>query len=279
MHDLEGLIAQWRKNLTAASKLPEDTLDELEGHLRETVDQFVRSGLSEEAAFQRAVSQLGPATGLVSEFAKLETSTWLPIKIATWFGVSAIAAAVVLLIAHADAPRTRILLVSHVLMVTLGYSATFLIGALGICFVGQRCVSDFPLLRLRSIVRATFILGGVALVLTIAGVVLGTVWARAEWGRYWSWDLKEIGAAAVIAWQLLFLLAHRLAHRTARGVLVMTVLGNVVVGLGWFGANRLGAMHPYGTPDWPLLCAGVLFNLALFLAGLAPAGWLRLRKM
>src|SRR6266851_3705825 len=41
-------------------------------------------------------------------------------------------------------------------MVTLGYTTTFLVGVLGICFVGQRCFSDFSPMRVRSLTRVTF---------------------------------------------------------------------------------------------------------------------------
>ena len=133
---------------------------------------------------------------------------------------------------------------------------------------------------MRSLTRATFVLGCVAAGLTAVGVVLGMIWARSELGRYWAWDTKEIGAFVVIVWQLCFLFAHRFACHTARSVLVMSVLGNIVVGLGWFGANLLSdGLHGYGTPNYLLLLlAAVIFNFAFFLIGLAPAGWLRQRK-
>ena len=124
--------------------------------------------------------------------------------------------------------------------------------------------------------RTTFTFGCAAVSLTAVGIILGMIWAKAEWGRYWAWDAKEIGAFAVIVWQACFLFAHRFACGTARGVLVMSVLGNIVVGLGWFGANLLyGGLHSYGTWNYsPLLLAAVVSNLAFFLIGLAPAGWL-----
>jgi cytochrome c assembly protein len=164
--------------------------------------------------------------------------------------------------------------------VTLGYTTTFLVGALGICFVGQRCFSDFSPSRMHSLTRVTFILGCVAASLTAVGVLLGAIWAKAEWGRYWAWDAKETGGFAVILWQVFFLIAHRFAFGTARGILTMSLLGNIVVSLGWFGANLLsGGLHSYGTRNVALLLlAAVVSNLAFFLVGFAPAGWLRLRK-
>ena len=279
MRNLEQSIAEWRKTMMTAPNVGRETLDELENHLRENVDQLVRSGMTEAEAFQQAVTQLGAAPTIASEFLKLNQSTWLPVKVAIGIGVAAGLALAVMLIAGFGAGRLSFLLASHVFAVTLGYTTTFLVGALGICFVSQRCFSDFSPLRVRSLTRVTFILGCVAAGLTAVGLILGMVWAKAEWGRYWAWDVKEIGGFAVIVWQACFLFAHRFACGTARGVLVMSVLGNIVVGLGWFGANLLGGLHSYGTPNYSLLLlAAVVSNFAFFLIGLAPAGWLRLRK-
>jgi hypothetical protein len=276
MRNLEQLIAEWRRTMMAATKVSHATLDELENHLRENVDQLVRSGMAEAEAFQRAITQLGGAPGIAAEFQKLGQCTWLPVKVIIGFGLLATLAMPLLLMARFDAGRLSFLLPSHVTTVTLGYTTTFLVGALGICFVGQRCFSDFSV---HALTRVTFILGCVAAGLTTVGLILGMVWAKAQWGRYWSWDAKEIGVLGVIVWQACFLFAHRLRRTTVRAVLVMSVVGNVVVSLGWFGANLLGGLHSYGTSNylWFLLAA-VIGNLVVFLVGLAPAGWLRLRK-
>ena len=280
MHNLEKLIAEWRKTMMAAPKVSHETLDELENHLRENVDHLVRSGMTGPEAFQRAVTQLGGAPAIASEFQKLEHSTWLPVKVITGIGVLAALAMPILLIARFDAGQLSFLLASHVFMVTIGYTTTFLIGALGICFVGQRCFSDFSPLRLRSLTRVTFILGCIAAGLTAVGVILAMVWAKAEWGRYWAWDVKEIGGFTVIVWQACFLFAHRFACGTAGGVLIMSLLGNIVVGLAWFGSNLLGGLHSYGTRNYSLLLlAAVVSNFVFFVIGLAPPGWLRPRKV
>src|SRR5947208_1581349 len=226
MHNLEQLIAEWRKTMMTAHNIGRETLDELENHLREDVDQLVQSGMAEPEAFQRAVTQLGGARTIASEFQKLDQPTWLPVKVIIGIGIMAALGWALLLIVRFDTGRLSFLLASHVFMVTLGYTTTFLVGALGICFVGQRCFSDFSPLRLRSLTRVTFILGWVAAGLTSVGLILGMVLAKAEWGRYWAWDVKEIGGFAVIVWQACFLFAHRFACHTARGVLVMSVLGN-----------------------------------------------------
>ena len=281
MDNLEKLVAEWRKTMMTAPNVGRETLNELENHLRENVGQLVRSGMTEPEAFQRAVTQLGGAGAIALEFQKLDQGTWLPVKLVTGLGATAALAFAILLIARFDAGRTSFLLASHVFLVTLGYTTTFLVGALGICFVGQRCFSDFSPSRMHSLMRTTFTFGCAAVSLTAVGIILGMIWAKAEWGRYWAWDAKEIGAFAVIVWQACFLFAHRFTCGTARGVLVMSVLGNIVVGLGWFGANLLyGGLHSYGTWNYsPLLLAAVVSNFAFFLIGLAPAGWLRPRKV
>jgi len=281
MHNLEQLIAEWRKTMMNAPNVRHETLDELENHLRENVERLVRSGMAEAEAFQRAVAQLGGARMIASEFRKLDQSMWLPIKLVIGFGLTLSVAMMIFVIARLDAGRMNFLLAGHVFAVTLGYGTTFLVGALGICFVAQRCLSDFSPFRMRSLTRVTFRLGGIAAGLTAVGIILAMFWAKAEWGRYWAWDKKEIGAFAVIVWQVCFLLAHRLSHVTIRGVLVMSLLGNIIVSLGWFGPNLLrDGLHSYGMRNYALLLlAAVISNFAFFLVGLAPAGWLRLRKI
>jgi hypothetical protein len=84
----------------------------------------------------------------------------------------------------------------------------------------------------------------------------------------------------VILWQILYLSAHRLRRGAVRGFLGVSVLGNIVVILGWFGPNLFPEVHRYGAPGSLLsfVLVAVASNSAFFLIGLAPAGWLRLTK-
>ena len=81
MHDLEQLVAEWRKTMMATPAISHETLDELENHLRDNVEQLVMSGMTEAEAFHCAVSQLGGAALIASEFRKLDPPTWLPVKL------------------------------------------------------------------------------------------------------------------------------------------------------------------------------------------------------
>ena len=276
MHNLDKVILEWRKK-AATSDISADTLDELETHLRETTEQFVRSGMPVSNAFQRAVTELGAMPGISSEFRKLDQPKWLPVKLA--IGVTALTAFVITIVVSGrlDSGAASLLLGLHIFMVTLGYTITLLIGGLGICYVSQRCFEGFSISRLQSISRASFVLSGIALVLTTMGVLLGMVWTKVEWGRYWAWDYKEIGGLGVIVWLVFYLVAHRLFKSNARGVLTISMLGNIVVSLAWFGP-QLSRLQQYGTFGPSMLLMAVVANLVFFAIGYCPAGWLRSKR-
>lgn len=274
---LEKLIKEWRTAMPG--RLSEETLDELESHLRDAVAQLEQCGLSPEQAFERAAKELGSSNGLAREFEKMQQGMWLPIKFAIGVELLAMAAGIIVLLLNLDSAGIKLVLASHVILVTIGYSTTLLIGALGICYVGQRSFSGFPRLRTRSLARTTFTLGSVAVVATIAAVVLGSIWANAAWGRYWGWDLKEVGGLSVVLWQLTFLAAHYFLRRNEQVLLLISILGNVVVGWAWFGVNLMLESIAYRTVAWTALVIALAANCAFFVAGLAPVGWLRRSKV
>jgi len=277
MPNLDNLITEWRNSLLADRKVSPQAVDELEDHLRENIDRLLQTGMTEADAYKCAIQELGGTVALSEEFRKLERVTWLPVQLVTAIAITAAFAIIALVIARFSGGRSDLLLASHVLLVTFGYTATFLLGALGICFVAQRSFADFRLPC--SLPRVTFIFGCVALAFTTGGVVLGMVWAKAEWGRYWNWDAKETGAFVILLWQTCFVLCHRFGPATPRRLLVSSLIGNVVVALGWFGGNLVGQLHSYPTTSYLKLLAIILPNVAFFLAGFAPAGWLRFRKI
>jgi hypothetical protein len=71
MPDLDEKIAAWRRQmLTAGIKTPVP-LEELESHLREDIEQQIRSGLGVQQAFETAIQRLGQASALKMEFKKV----------------------------------------------------------------------------------------------------------------------------------------------------------------------------------------------------------------
>ena len=274
---LEKSFAEWRQEMRG--RLSDETIAELESHWRDAVAGFVQSGMTEEQAFERAAKELGSTSGLAREFEKTDRGVWLPVKLAIGVGFFGAAAGVITLLLNLDNPPLRFLLWSHVVLVTLGYSTTFLIGALGICYVGQRSFSGFPRRRLRTITRATFALGCAAAIATIGAVLLGSIWTNVAWGRYWAWDMKEVGGLAVILWQVMFVAAHWFLRRNEQVLVLLSILGNVPVGMAWFASSLVSGIQAYGTPVLVCLVIAVAANCALLVAGFAPAGWLRRFKV
>src|SRR5271157_121500 len=70
MFNLEQAIAEWRRQMLSAGIKSPVPLEELEIHLREDVEQGMRSGLAAPAAFETAVQRMGQADRLKAEFKK-----------------------------------------------------------------------------------------------------------------------------------------------------------------------------------------------------------------
>jgi hypothetical protein len=70
MFDLEQAIASWRQQMLAAGIKTPVPLEELESHLREEIEQQMKSGLAAQQAFDAAVQKIGQARPLKLEFKK-----------------------------------------------------------------------------------------------------------------------------------------------------------------------------------------------------------------
>jgi len=72
MFNLEQAVSEWRRQMFAAGIKTPVPLDELEMHLRESIEQQMKSGLDEQKAFEIAVGRMGQAGPLKMEFKKIE---------------------------------------------------------------------------------------------------------------------------------------------------------------------------------------------------------------
>ena len=72
MFDLDQAISEWRRQMTDGGVKSPEILSELESHLRDDVEQRMRSGLAAKQAFEVAVRQMGPVEVLSTEFAKVK---------------------------------------------------------------------------------------------------------------------------------------------------------------------------------------------------------------
>ncbi len=169
-------------------------------------------------------------------------------------------------------------LATHVIMVTLGYSATFLAGALAIVYLLMGVFTQY-LTRDRAQALARMVYGVVcfALLLSFVGTVLGGIWADQSWGRFWGWDPKENGAALVVLICAIILHARWGGMIRDRGVMILAVGGNIVTAWSWFGTNMLGiGLHSYGFMDAAMfwMMAFVVSQLVIMTVGLTPlVGW------
>lgn len=146
---------------------------------------------------------------------------------------------------------TNIWLATHVVVVTLGYSATFLAGFLASVFILRGLLTK-SLTRpmMKSVATMVYGILCFATLFSFVGTILGGIWADQSWGRFWGWDPKENGALLIVIWNALILHARWGGMVRERGLMVLAVAGNIVTSFSWFGVNMLGVgLHSYGFMD------------------------------
>jgi cytochrome c-type biogenesis protein CcsB len=191
---------------------------------------------------------------------------------------------------------TNFWLATHVTTMTLGYSATYIAGAVGLVYLGLYVLPP------EAGLKKTVIIGGAgakpmelgrvlgqiiygvvcfATLLSFVGTVLGGIWADQSWGRFWGWDPKENGALLIVLWNAIILHARWGGYARERGTMAMAIFGNVITSFSWFGVNMLGVgLHSYGFMDkafWAL-SAFVASQLAIMVFALVPARFWSARR-
>ncbi len=202
---------------------------------------------------------------------------------------------------------TNFWLATHVITITLGYSATFAAGLLAILYIllgistpllsqsiggagrargmglgegGQAARVQSPIAKSQSPITLGGALGTMvygiicfATLFSFVGTVLGGIWADQSWGRFWGWDPKENGALLIVLWNAVILHAWWGDLVRDRGIMNLAVFGNIVTSFSWFGVNMLGiGLHSYGFMDaafkWLMIFIGS--QLAVIALGLLP---------
>lgn len=171
---------------------------------------------------------------------------------------------------------TNVWLATHVVVVALGYSSTFLAGLLGVIYVVRRLFTrSFTPDLARSLSRMIYGIVCFATLFSLVGTILGGIWADQSWGRFWGWDPKENGALLIVLWNAIILHARWGGYVKERGIALMAVFGNVITSLSWFGTNMLGVgLHSYGFMDqaFNVLIGFIASQLVIIAIGLIPAG-------
>jgi ABC-type transport system involved in cytochrome c biogenesis permease subunit len=150
---------------------------------------------------------------------------------------------------------TNFWLATHVVIVTLGYAATFLAGLLGIIYVLKGVLgTTMTKEESKDIGRMIYGIICFAILFSFVGTILGGIWADQSWGRFWGWDPKENGAVLIVLWNALVLHARWAGLVRERGLAALAIGGNIVTSWSWFGTNMLGVgLHSYGFMDSALL--------------------------
>jgi ABC-type transport system involved in cytochrome c biogenesis permease subunit len=187
---------------------------------------------------------------------------------------------------------TNFWLATHVVMITMGYAATFLAGALAMLYVlggvasqgvkpdgtrtGLAKVFDGPLGDIFSdparklYVKMVYGVVCFAMLLSFIGTILGGIWADQSWGRFWGWDSKENGAILLVLWNAIILHARWGGLIRERGLMSLCIVGNIITAWSWFGTNELGiGLHSYGFTEGVVPALLGFWGLSAALAVLA----------
>jgi ABC-type transport system involved in cytochrome c biogenesis permease subunit len=161
-------------------------------------------------------------------------------------------------------------LATHVIVITLGYSSTFLAGTIAMLYLLRHASGGVPkqaALSMRGMVYGILCFATLA---SFVGTVLGGIWADQSWGRFWGWDPKENGALLIVLWNALILHARWGGMIREKGMMVMAVFGNIVTSWSWFGTNMLGiGLHSYGFTDRAFLWLSAFVVSQLLVMALA----------
>jgi len=187
---------------------------------------------------------------------------------------------------------TNFWLATHVVVITLGYAATFAAGAVAIIYIllgvftpmlservrtaagsGPKGPATGPATIGKALSRMAYGIVCFATLFSFVGTVLGGIWADQSWGRFWGWDPKENGALLIVLWNAVILHARWGGLVRDRGIMNLAIFGNIVTAFSWFGVNLLGiGLHSYGFTDsgfkWLMLFIGT--QAAVIALGLLP---------
>ncbi len=144
--------------------------------------------------------------------------------------------------------RSNFWLLTHVLTITISYSAFFLafiLGDFSLFYHLNKDKYDKEILKVTILIYKSLQIG---VLLLAVGTVLGGIWADYSWGRFWGWDPKETWAFIALMGYLALLHSRLIGMVKSFGLAVGAVISFNLVIMAWYGVNFwLGAgLHSYG---------------------------------
>ena len=87
------------------------------------------------------------------------------------------------------------------------------------------------------------------LVLFITAMLIGSIWAEAAWGHFWTWDLKETWALITTGIYIIYL-KYRAIPKHKEGIACMWhILAFIALQICWYGVNyfpgAIDSVHIY----------------------------------
>jgi heme exporter protein C len=194
--------------------------------------------------------------------------TWTTGSKVLW-GVSAAAMATALLLVFLVAPREAVMgdiqrvFYFHVPSAWIGYLALFV----------SFCGSILYLVRRESRWdRLAFSSAEIGLVFITQGIITGSVWAKATWGVWWTWEPRLTTSAVLWAIYASYLTLRRAMDdqgRRARVAAVYSILGFVAVPVNFMAIRWWRTVHPLvfdsgGAALSPAMLRVLIFAIATF---------------
>lgn len=136
-------------------------------------------------------------------------------------------------------------LLIHVPVVVLAYAALALASVASGALVALKACDRGEPETLRRLDGLAHRLVNAGLVLLIAGIVLGALWAKAAWGAYWSWDPKETWALITVIVYAAYPAARRAGMKPEDAAFI-ALLGFVAILFTYLGVSYLiPGLHSY----------------------------------
>lgn len=137
------------------------------------------------------------------------------------------------------------LLSVHVMVIMFSYALFAMMMLVGI--QGLICYRRRDYARSESLAALSHLMLYPAVFLLTAGIFIGAVWANVSWGRYWSWDPKEVWALiTMLIYMAPFHSSSIKCFRSTKFFHFYCILAFLSVLITYFGVNfLLGGMHSY----------------------------------